>query len=90
MTATRGELTPLLIERPPPSYTEVANEQLDQPRTPTSASTSESEPRPLNKVSRADLVWILAGLWSAVFLGALDGAWRLWGAEARAVGHPSK
>lgn len=23
--------------------------------------------------SRADLVWVLAGLWSAVFLGALDG-----------------
>ncbi|KZT26988.1 vacuolar amino acid permease [Neolentinus lepideus HHB14362 ss-1] len=28
---------------------------------------------PLNKVSRSDLIWILAGLWSAVFLGALDG-----------------
>lgn len=24
--------------------------------------------------SRGDLVWILAGLWSAVFLGALDGS----------------
>lgn len=28
---------------------------------------------PPSAVSRADLVWILAGLWSAVFLGALDG-----------------
>lgn len=28
---------------------------------------------PLNKVSRSDLIWVLAGLWSAVFLGALDG-----------------
>jgi len=25
------------------------------------------------RVSRMDLIWILAGLWSAVFLGALDG-----------------
>lgn len=25
------------------------------------------------KVSRSDLAWVLAGLWSAVFLGALDG-----------------
>ena len=28
------------------------------------------------RVSRIDLVWILAGLWSAVFLGALDGKYR--------------
>ncbi|KAJ3520520.1 hypothetical protein NM688_g9151 [Phlebia brevispora] len=28
---------------------------------------------PLNKVSKSDLTWVLAGLWSAVFLGALDG-----------------
>ncbi|CAL1702255.1 unnamed protein product [Somion occarium] len=28
---------------------------------------------PLNKVSRTDLIWVLAGLYSAVFLGALDG-----------------
>ena len=25
------------------------------------------------RVSRVDLIWILAGLWSAVLLGALDG-----------------
>ncbi|KAH8113370.1 vacuolar amino acid permease [Phellopilus nigrolimitatus] len=31
------------------------------------------EPAPLNEVSRSDLAWILLGLWSAVFLGALDG-----------------
>lgn len=24
-------------------------------------------------ISRADLIWVLTGLWSAVFLGALDG-----------------
>jgi hypothetical protein len=35
---------------------------------------SEHSPDPeVFHVSRMDLVWILAGLWSAVFLGALDG-----------------
>ncbi|TFK56122.1 vacuolar amino acid permease [Heliocybe sulcata] len=40
-----------------------------------SADTEETAvpDAPLNKVSRSDLIWILAGLWSAVFLGALDG-----------------
>jgi len=27
----------------------------------------------LDKSAKPDLIWILAGLWSAVFLGALDG-----------------
>ncbi|KIL00356.1 hypothetical protein PAXRUDRAFT_29848 [Paxillus rubicundulus Ve08.2h10] len=31
------------------------------------------EPAPLNQISRADFFWIVSGLWSAVFLGALDG-----------------
>ncbi|KAG2369982.1 vacuolar amino acid permease [Suillus spraguei] len=31
------------------------------------------DPPPLNQVSRVELFWILAGLWSAVFLGSLDG-----------------
>jgi len=31
------------------------------------------EPPPLNHVTGIDLFWILSGLWSAVFLGALDG-----------------
>ncbi|PSR73635.1 hypothetical protein PHLCEN_2v10554 [Hermanssonia centrifuga] len=38
--------------------------------------TSPSSPvdfTPFNKVSKTDLAWVLAGLWSAVFLGALDG-----------------
>ena len=30
-------------------------------------------PSTLNKISRKDLIWVLFGLWSAVFLGALDG-----------------
>ncbi|KAG1791362.1 vacuolar amino acid permease [Suillus plorans] len=31
------------------------------------------DPPPLNQVSRVELFWILSGLWSAVFLGSLDG-----------------
>ncbi|EIW82224.1 vacuolar amino acid permease [Coniophora puteana RWD-64-598 SS2] len=37
------------------------------------ADSETSEVTPLNDPSRADLFWILTGLWSAVFLGALDG-----------------
>ncbi|CUA76812.1 Multidrug resistance protein fnx1 [Schizosaccharomyces pombe 972h-] [Rhizoctonia solani] len=37
------------------------------------ASTpSVIKPSTINNPSRADLIWILGGLWSAVFLGALD------------------
>lgn len=35
--------------------------------------TSDSPDPDVFRVSKMDLVWILAGLWSAVFLGALDG-----------------
>jgi hypothetical protein len=40
----------------------------------TSARTSDVEVSalPFSELT-ADLAWILAGLWSAVFLGALDG-----------------
>ncbi|KAH9062096.1 MFS general substrate transporter [Lactarius vividus] len=41
----------------------------DVPETPSPASPDPT----LIHVSRADLVWILVGLWSPVFLGALDG-----------------
>jgi hypothetical protein len=34
---------------------------------------SDSPDPEVFRVSRMDLGWILAGLWSAVFLGALDG-----------------
>jgi hypothetical protein len=37
-------------------------------------SSVQNDPPPLNQVTRSDLFWILSGLWSAVFLGALDGA----------------
>ncbi|OAX42903.1 vacuolar amino acid permease [Rhizopogon vinicolor AM-OR11-026] len=36
-------------------------------------SSLPNDPPPLNEVTRVDLFWILSGLWSAVFLGALDG-----------------
>ncbi|KAL1946941.1 hypothetical protein VTO73DRAFT_15045 [Trametes versicolor] len=51
----------------------------DHPHSYHSASSSRTqspepaEPPSLNKISRSDLIWVLAGLWSAVFLGALDG-----------------
>ncbi|KAF9221873.1 vacuolar amino acid permease [Gyrodon lividus] len=43
-------------------------DSIDTPRL----STPE-EPRSLTQVSRADFFWVVSGLWSAVFLGALDG-----------------
>lgn len=51
---------------------------LSRASTPQSIDTvapsdDEHVPPPLNQFSPADLRWILAGLWSAVFLGALDG-----------------
>ena len=78
--AENGERTRLLSSRPP-SYVSVDNEE-QQP-------DPEAVP---NKISRADLVWVLMGLWSAVFLGALDGKWtiRIPHVEACMVsGHPS-
>lgn len=38
------------------------------------SSIYEEPSPPINKFSNKDLCWILAGLWSAVFLGALDGS----------------
>jgi hypothetical protein len=40
--------------------------------TPGSSGTSTPKPSTINSPSRKDLLWILGGLWSAVFLGALD------------------
>lgn len=69
MTATHrdhSESRPLLVDSRPASS--CSNH---------SGVTTPQEPEavaPLNKVSRSDLHWILAGLWSAVFLGAVDGS----------------
>ncbi|EKM59678.1 uncharacterized protein PHACADRAFT_87775 [Phanerochaete carnosa HHB-10118-sp] len=62
---TPSERSPLLTSRDPPqSYDAAEHESIPQ---------SPDEFKPLNKASKGDLAWVLAGLWSAVFLGALDG-----------------
>ena len=72
-----------LIQQRPPSY-----RSHDRGTSPSSSIASidddddsdsilSSSNGPANKLSRADLVWVLAGLWSAVFLGALDGLFPL-------------
>ncbi|TBU48489.1 vacuolar amino acid permease [Dichomitus squalens] len=70
MSSTRrdtDETRPLLHngDTRPESY-HSADSDDTQPSEPVDASAE-------SKVSRADLFWVLAGLWSAVFLGALDG-----------------
>lgn len=59
------ESHPLIIPaRPPSSYSSIQ-------------SPIPDDPPPLNDVSRVDFFWIVSGLWSAVFLGALDGTFPL-------------
>ncbi|KAF5393868.1 hypothetical protein D9757_000184 [Collybiopsis confluens] len=60
------ENSPLISERPT-SY------NVSDSDASTLAEPDLDHPQPLNKFSTADTCWILAGLWSAVFLGALDG-----------------
>ncbi|KAN0097740.1 Major facilitator superfamily domain containing protein [Tylopilus felleus] len=57
------ESQPLLIPSRSASYSSLQN--------PPSPSPQDSPP--FNNASRADFFWIVSGLWSAVFLGALDG-----------------
>ncbi|KAF7797522.1 hypothetical protein EIP86_008722 [Pleurotus ostreatoroseus] len=57
------ETTPLLTADTESAHTVYGDDDL--PPSPTEYGS-------LNKISRADLFWVLAGLWSAVFLGALD------------------
>jgi hypothetical protein len=47
-----------------------------RPSDPLERPIPDSPNPEVFRVSRIDLVWILAGLWSAVFLGALDGKHR--------------
>lgn len=42
--------------------------------TPPGDGEPSPAKKPSNDVSKGDLAWVLAGLWSAVFLGALDGS----------------
>jgi hypothetical protein len=60
--STPSESSPLLSS----PHDHLPNDGLDPP-------SSDSPDSEVFRVSRMDLVWILAGLWSAVFLGALDG-----------------
>lgn len=62
-----SETTSLLEESPPSYYsTDDVDEAVPEPE-------ADLDPQPLNKFSRRDTYWILAGLWSAVLLGAFDG-----------------
>ncbi|KAF8916857.1 vacuolar amino acid permease [Mucidula mucida] len=62
------ETRPLLEGRPPSYDTIVGDDE-----SLLSESTCDGDAPPLNKFSRGETMWILTGLWSAVFLGALDG-----------------
>jgi hypothetical protein len=50
-------------------------EDVDDDDLVSQPASAPELPPPLNKFSKAETFWILAGLWSAVFLGALDGAY---------------
>ena len=87
-TSSDSNLRPLtlLMTVAPDSYTDESRPLLDQrPPSYHSASDVDSEatldgdesssPPLINAKSKSEIVWILAGLWSAVFLGALDGTY---------------
>ncbi|KAG6890904.1 hypothetical protein C0995_000861 [Termitomyces sp. Mi166 len=57
-----------LLEEVPPSY--CATNDVDNA---ASEPPPASEDHAMTRFSRADTMWILAGLWSGVLLGALDG-----------------
>ena len=61
--STPSESSPLLSS----PCNRLANDALERP------PVSDTPDPEAFRVSRIDLIWILAGLWSAVFLGALDG-----------------
>jgi len=60
--SSQGSERDPLLELPRSEFTPHANGSVDS-----------MNPGFINIVSRATLIWILIGLWSAVFLGALDG-----------------
>uniref|UniRef100_A0A0W0FCR2 Major facilitator superfamily (MFS) profile domain-containing protein n=1 Tax=Moniliophthora roreri TaxID=221103 RepID=A0A0W0FCR2_MONRR len=63
--------SPVSTERP--DYGTQDHEVASISSSQTCVEDSEDGPPLLNKFSKGDACWILAGLWSAVFLGALDG-----------------
>jgi len=67
-SSSSSESQPLLNDSPPPYYHSVDDDDVAEPSSPIA-----DQPPLLNNFSSVDVAWILAGLWSAVFLGALDG-----------------
>ncbi|KZO93225.1 hypothetical protein CALVIDRAFT_261066 [Calocera viscosa TUFC12733] len=76
MTASPRSATerqPLLpSEFPAPSPPPESGES-DPTPLPSGIQTPSKDTPPVNQPSGTDLAWVLTGLWSAVFLGALDG-----------------
>ncbi|KAF7355174.1 Vacuolar amino acid permease [Mycena sanguinolenta] len=64
-TVSAVETVPLLKDSPPAYYNSLDDEEVPEPLSPI------VDPPLLNNFSSRDVAWILAGLWSAVFLGAL-------------------
>ncbi|KNZ73863.1 Multidrug resistance protein fnx1 [Termitomyces sp. J132] len=64
------ETSPLLEEVPPSYY---ATDNDDDGHSASEPSPPASDDHAMIRFSRADTIWILAGLWSGVLLGALDG-----------------
>lgn len=62
-----------LLEDIPRVYSALDDVDESASDTSTLGELENIEAPPLNKFSTVDTCWILAGLWSAVFLGALDG-----------------
>ncbi|KAG5341834.1 hypothetical protein C0989_007659 [Termitomyces sp. Mn162] len=63
------ETSPLLEEVPPSYY---ATDNDDDGHSASEPSPPASDDHAMIRFSRADTIWILAGLWSGVLLGALD------------------
>lgn len=61
-----SEASPLLRSQELPQSYNAAEDASSVPPSPPEFNSQ-------SKVSKTDLAWVLAGLWSAVFLGALDG-----------------
>jgi hypothetical protein len=64
-SSSSDDTVPLLKDSPPTYYRSVDDDDVVEPSSPI------EDPPLLNNFSNVDVAWILAGLWSAVFLGAL-------------------
>ena len=64
---SRPEMQPLLQDA-------VEHEDYQSTSTLVHDENESPEAEESTTISRIDLIWVLTGLWSAVFLGALDGS----------------